>query len=71
MTNILRGLSSLFWNAIGALAPGTLLAIRIVASLASRVLVMDALRRMRILAPGQAGWRLARENLQQKPADPR
>lgn len=47
--NLLLGLSSLFWKALGTLPPATLLAMRIVASLATLLLLMAALGRLRSL----------------------
>jgi chloramphenicol-sensitive protein RarD len=47
--NLLLGLSALFWKALGALPPTTLLGVRIVASLATLLLFMGALGRLRFL----------------------
>lgn len=48
--NVLLGLSALFWKTLGALPPLTLLAARIVASLAALLLIMGMLGRLRALA---------------------
>ena len=48
--NVLLGLSSLFWKTLGALPPFTLLAVRIIASLATLLLIMGVLGRIRQLA---------------------
>lgn len=56
--NTLLGLSSLFWKELGPLPPGTLLAVRILASLITLLLIMGVLGRL-----GVMGQRLNRRNL--------
>lgn len=54
--NILLGLSSLFWKALGALPSDTLLAARILVSLVTLLLIMNVLGRLRILRQS-LNWR--------------
>lgn len=54
--NIMLGLSSLFWKALGTLPSGTLLAARILASLATLLLILGVLGRLRTLGQ-RLNWR--------------